>query len=712
MEDQWPGEDVSASPEADPWPGTETKRSKRRAQAKVKRSESAPAVGGEIIVRPIDGDTARLSSGRNLRVWGIDAPELKQQGWDRAGQPVPIGQQSRNALMGVVSPETIIGQPVGDSYGRAVAPLTNDGLDVGNGMVRQGNALAAPTYLAADPQRQFEYMQAERLARLNGLGIHDTKFQAPQDYRRDPLPAPSRETVAQWWDTPTPLAGMRSEDEQQFLQLINDPKVPAVDVAKFSQAHGFVTDPADVEKARAQIEKTGIAATTSYQNYVRPLTDSGDGATGAATRGLGSGVLASGLDEAGAVVDTLGGTEGRESVFNSDRRLADIWSNNQQQNASILGFDDYAHPYAQTGGELVGGLLVPFGARAKTVAELARVGAAYGGATGFLGTDGSASERALGAAVGVPLGAALGVAGGKALEYAAPYVKKAAGKVLGRAAENAGEVAGGDNVQSVADDAAGVRVPDRIDTDGRSMGMAAEPEPSISQEARKPDYLFRDRPQPIDQPLSEAQRAALTRDIQPRDLVPLPSNEVRSADELAAIDAGRYAPAKIPDPRAELTRQTVRTWSGAEVLKVGPIDLVGWVRLRGGLADQGGELSAMGMNNAARRGMDFVGQEARFGPLVSESGAKLDDAAHAAWEAGYFPDHTERPTVNEFLDALRDTYDGHSRRYLPEDFAEVDRYANSVEERNAAQQARFEGDGKVWEDRSVAAGPDAPFAPP
>lgn len=55
-----------------------------------------------------------------------------------------------------------------------------------------------------------------------------------------------------------------------------------------------------------------------------------------------------------------------------------------------------------------------------------------------------------------------------------------------------------------------------------------------------------------------------------------------------------------------------------------------------------GELAHMGLNNAARK-MDFAGQEARFGPLVNDMGMTLDDAANRAWEAGYFPDRTERP---------------------------------------------------------------------
>lgn len=723
MAERDPWADFEAAPENDPWAGFQEVGRKRSRKGRTSRDQApaapAPPTGpGDIVVTGArDGDTVRLSSGNALRLYGVDAPELKQQGWDRQGNPVPIGQQSLGAMNALLQlgPSTI-GPQQGMSYGRAVAPLSVDGQDAGFSLTRQGNALAAPTYLQNDPHRQFQYMAAERLARLNGLGVHDTKFQNPADFRHNPLPAPSRETVAQWWDTPTPLAGMRPEDEQAFLGMINDASVPVEKVVEFSKSKGFVVDPADITQARAQIQKTGLAATTGYKDYVHPLTDQGDGATGAFARGIGSGVLASGLDEAGAFVDMIGATSGRENVWNSDRRLADIWANNQQQNSSILGYDDYAHPYATLGGELAGGLLVPFGARAKTVAELGRVGAAYGGATGFLGADGSASERAFGAAVGVPLGALTGVIGGKAIEYGTPIAKRMFGKTVADFAGNGATHNVDDAVQGMqraADEASDVPPPPPgFQMIQPSTGMAAEPTPSISAEPRRPDYLFADRPQPMGQPLTDGQRQALAANIEPRDVLPVPSNEVGSVEELAARDAGRFAKAKIPDADAELTRQTVRAWNGAEVPKVGPVDLVGFLRLRGGMADQGGELSHMGMNNAARRGMDFVGQEARFGPLVNETGMTLDDAALQAWEAGYFPELTERPTVAQFLDGLRDTYDGNRRRYLPGDLAEVDRYKATLGEREQFQQARFTGDGKVWDDRSVPAGPDQPFAPP
>jgi hypothetical protein len=171
-----------------------------------------------------------------------------------------------------------------------------------------------------------------------------------------------------------------------------------------------------------------------------------------------------------------------------------------------------------------------------------------------------------------------------------------------------------------------------------------------------------------------------------------------------APQTGRYQPVAMGNPSADLPRTSVRTYNGGTTSKVGPTDLVGWLRQNGGLRDQNGELGQMGLNNAARRGMPFVGQEARFGPLVHNNGRTLDDAAHAAWEAGYFPHLSDRPSVNEFLDALRGTHEGWNRHFLPEDQGIVEQFAAHTEQNNALRDARFTDGSVPVRDTSVSAG--------
>lgn len=172
---------------------------------------------------------------------------------------------------------------------------------------------------------------------------------------------------------------------------------------------------------------------------------------------------------------------------------------------------------------------------------------------------------------------------------------------------------------------------------------------------------------------------------------------------LAPMD-GRFAPAAAPNASAELSKQMIRTWGGAEVPKNGPIDLVGWLRLNGGLRDQNGELAHMGLGNRMRPGVSLKGQENRFGPVVNNvDGMNFDDAAYRAWETGYFPELNERPDVNTFLNALRDTYEGRQQRFLPRDMGEVERFMAAQDEAMNIARARAEG-APVVVDRSVPAG--------
>jgi endonuclease YncB( thermonuclease family) len=706
---------------------------------------SAPRMGIRSLdgAQAVDGDTLRAGDSR-VRVWGIDAPEIGQHGWDRSGRPVPIGLQSRDWLSGEIANagRSVLGRVQGSSYGRLVGPVTLGDADAGLASVRSGNALAAPSYVRIDPGYRFKLMEAERLARLNGVGpMNDTMAQAPADYRASPGGVPDRETIAQFWDTPTPWAGLRPEVEQRFKAIAYDPKVPLETVVAYARENGALVDLASLKASRDYYLKHNKAGGINYTPMPEVRQELGDGATGAGVRGFGEGFVAGGLGELGAVVDTFGGTDGRESVWNSDRRLADIWANNEWQNESILRGDDYAHPVASTigevGGAITSGFVIPYGAGARTVPQLAKVGGVYGGIEGFLGTDGSVPERLQAGVIGVPIGAAVNAVGGKALQAAAPVVARGVnalrgrfrGNVPGRAAETVGEAGldhdavraaaaagraddpwtefpdapGGSEAQEVARNL----TPNTAPT-AQSIGMEGAPSESIY--ASLP--VGAQRPRGLLDPATDAERIGAAERVQPGDVLPLPSNAVDGVEDAAAAQAGRFGVAKAPNEREALSRGTVRAWNGAEVPKVGPTDLVGWLRLRGGLQDQGGELSHMGLRNAARRGLEHVGQEARFGPLVNPDGDNLDDAAMAAWEAGYFPELTERPSVNEFLDALRDTYNGNTgRRFHPDDWDELDRFEATRGERYDLEQRQHEVGGPIWQDRSNPADEPAPFPP-
>ena len=529
----------------------------------------------------MDGDAFSTVQGQNLRLYGADAPELNQQGWQRDITPVAIGQEAKAIADGLVDFNEEIRTLRGSSYNRPVVPVTGPAGDVGQDLIRPCNALAAPRYLKGDGLLK-SYMEAERLARQNRLGLHGVYAQTPEQYRSDPAYLPDRETVAQFWDMPTPQRGLRPEIEQGYSAILKSGS--ARDILAYAAANRFTIDPADIEKfVAARNGNKPISFAWGYGEAPKPLTDLGNGATGAAARGFGDGVLPNMLDEVGAVPDSLGLTPGRENVFNSNRRWADIWANNTNQNRAIIGNDELAHPYARLGGELAGGVVLPLGSGARTVPQLAKVGAAYGGVVAFAAGE-TLSDRLTGAVVNAGAGAAITASGGKLLEggigayRALRGVGRAGGDVAGDVAPNMARGAP-ETPQALPE---GVPPPppgfavDQPSAVGRAdhpaMAMEEDPMPSMSAELRQRDYLDlgATRARPLLRDTTEAERRAATAGIEPGDITPIKSNEIGSIEEAAAIERGRYAEAKAPNENKALTRRTVRNWQGEPVLRSAP----------------------------------------------------------------------------------------------------------------------------------------------
>lgn len=93
-----------------------------------------------------------------------------------------------------------------------------------------------------------------------------------------------------------------------------------------------------------------------------------------------------------------------------------------------------------------------------------------------------------------------------------------------------------------------------------------------------------------------------------------------------------------------------------------PQSLMSFIQSQGGVKEFKGELAAFGINNKSRPG------------FVRESGMTLDDATLKAWEAGYLHG-TERPEINDFLDALGEDFRG-NRVYSAKD-PTVDAYVEA-----------------------------------
>lgn len=673
-----------------------------------------------------DGDTFRLNSGQNARLYGVDAFELNQQG-RRRGQLIPLGQQARSSLLPFLLSGADVTPTGSTTYNRPVVSLSADGKDAGKGLLDQGFALATPEYLKADPVRLGDYMEAERLSRLNRRGAFAGQFQAPKDFRGgkpDPWaqaewtdkPQPGSRAV--FFDDPTPFQGLRPEIAEGYQKIWTDPKSTADDLLAYAQANGFIIDPETTRKSYVERAKRGADPTIRYVSPPKLLTNQGDGVIGAGVRGLSDPINM--LDEMGGVVDTLGLTPGRENVWESDRRFADILANNIDQNRSILAYDDSSHPYARFGGQLASGFVLPGAsvegvglaaaraalresgsrfaaaqaAKAAIRLRLAVAGSAEGGLAGFGAGEGGVVNRLPSAGVGAVTGAALGYGTAALAQQLGPVARDAIDRIRGRSA-----------IEAAADQAPGIGVDEALNAmpDGRNvppppagfvMEMANDghsPTPSLTSPRLLDLIDVNNRARPMLDPATDIRRMAQASRMKPSDVLPLPSNVVGSMEESASIGSGLYPSVQAPSEMAALESRTLPRGDdpARKLPKRGPVDLVTFLRSQGGVMDQGGELRAMGISGNAGRDLDFARGEQRFGRLVdNENGLALDQAADLAWRSGYFPDHVERPTIAEFLDAMDNTNRGVNRSFRPDDLAEVDAFNAARDQRLAVERAR------------------------
>ena len=90
-----------------------------------------------IIIRNCyDGDTCTSASGEKIRLAGIDTPELKGNRAD----PVPA-KAARDYLNGLVAGEEVaIRRITKDRYGRTVAEISKDGINIQERLVKEGLA--------------------------------------------------------------------------------------------------------------------------------------------------------------------------------------------------------------------------------------------------------------------------------------------------------------------------------------------------------------------------------------------------------------------------------------------------------------------------------------------------------------------------------------------------------------------------------------------
>ena len=136
------------------------------------------------IVRITDGDTVIVKcpkalgnsekTVRSIRIWGIDAPEIKQKYW---------GSFSTQTLKRLLGKHTVIRIQIveQDRYQRMLGKLYIGDIDLGLEMIKQGAAVVYHRY-----NKDQDYIKAEKEAKITRLGIWQVlgAQQNPERWRR------------------------------------------------------------------------------------------------------------------------------------------------------------------------------------------------------------------------------------------------------------------------------------------------------------------------------------------------------------------------------------------------------------------------------------------------------------------------------------------------------------------------------------------------
>ncbi len=129
----------------------------------------------------VDGDSLRGADGADYRLYGIDAPELKQTCFELGGKEWNCGRAAKVAQTKLIKGGDVACEVQGkDRYGRAVAKCSAHGVpDLSEAMVLKGYAI--------DLGRRtgYAYAGAESEARAENRGIWRGTFQRPSEWRYD-----------------------------------------------------------------------------------------------------------------------------------------------------------------------------------------------------------------------------------------------------------------------------------------------------------------------------------------------------------------------------------------------------------------------------------------------------------------------------------------------------------------------------------------------
>ena len=126
----------------------------------------------------VDGDTIKIN-GTKIRLFGIDAPELKQKCRKKSGESYLCGKFSKGMLDFIESQDVTVRCEYSkkDKYGRILGICFTPRKDLNKWMVQTGAAVAYKRY-------SKKYLADEEYARDKKFGIWSGDFIRPEEWRK------------------------------------------------------------------------------------------------------------------------------------------------------------------------------------------------------------------------------------------------------------------------------------------------------------------------------------------------------------------------------------------------------------------------------------------------------------------------------------------------------------------------------------------------
>jgi endonuclease YncB( thermonuclease family) len=137
---------------------------------------SSILIASEKEIQVIDGDTIHIGK-LKYRFFGIDAPEIKQI-CEKDNTKIQCGVIAKSVLKNKIAdkiPECVVKDK--DRYQRLVAECFIGKESLSRFMVREGYAVAYSQY-------SKDFIEDEKYAKENKLGIWSMNFQIPSEYRK------------------------------------------------------------------------------------------------------------------------------------------------------------------------------------------------------------------------------------------------------------------------------------------------------------------------------------------------------------------------------------------------------------------------------------------------------------------------------------------------------------------------------------------------